>query len=266
MKNKIKKSEEYKEQEANLRTIGVITDKGRRRDTDEDSVLAVDFNFGMEEKTTHKYFLAVADGMGGHAMGEIASQKAISILAKEVFPKLFFPHDYDMVLKNAIKEANVGILNHIEKYPQCAGMGTTTIAAIVEDNDVYLANVGDSRAYLVSEEEIRRISKDQSYVQHLVDTGEITQEQARTHPEKNKILGAVGLSEKIKIDTMKLTLSNDEFLLLCCDGVVDHLTDEQIQKIILSSTSPQKACNQIVKACNMAGGFDNISLTMISPT
>jgi protein phosphatase len=144
-------------------------------------------------------------------------------------------------------------------------MGTTAVCALVKGNDVHLANVGDSRAYVISNDEIRRVTKDHSYVQALIDEGKITEEEAREHPQKNVITKAVGIMESVEPDTMKLTLDNDESLLLCCDGVIAHLPDEDIHKIICDADDPQNACQQIVDLANERGGTDNISLIILSP-
>jgi len=144
-------------------------------------------------------------------------------------------------------------------------MGTTTVCALVKGNNIHLANVGDSRAYVISDDEIRRVTKDHSYVQSLIDEGKITEEEAREHPQKNVITKAVGIMESVEPDTMKLTLDNDESLLLCCDGVIAHLTDEDIHKIICNANTPQNACKQIVDLANQRGGSDNISLIVLSP-
>ena len=143
-------------------------------------------------------------------------------------------------------------------------MGTTSVCAIVTKNEVHLANVGDSRAYRVSDDEICRVTKDHSYVQALIDEGEITEEQAREHPRKNEITRAVGIMPSIEVDTMKLTLDSDESLLLCCDGVIAHLSDDDIHKIIRDSPDPQTACQEIVDMANERGGSDNISLIILS--
>lgn len=250
--------------DANSRKIGMITDIGKVRKIDEDSILAADLSFGINSESEKFLLLAVADGMGGAAKGEEASKIALNALTKTIIPELFGALSFTELLENGIKNANQEILDYTTKYPESSGMGTTTVCAVVKGNNIHLANVGDSRAYVISNDEIRRVTKDHSYVQALIDEGQITEEEAREHPQKNVITKAVGIMESVEPDTMKLTLDTDESLLLCCDGVIAHLTDEDIHKIICNTNDPQNACQQIVDLANKRGGSDNISLIILS--
>ena len=250
--------------DANSRKIGMITDIGKVRKIDEDSILAADLSFGINSESEKFLLLAVADGMGGAAKGEEASKIALNALTKTIIPELFGALSFTELLENGIKNANQEILDYTTKNPESSGMGTTTVCAVVKGNNIHLANVGDSRAYVISNDEIRRVTKDHSYVQALIDEGQITEEEAREHPQKNVITKAVGIMESVEPDTMKLTLDTDESLLLCCDGVIAHLTDEDIHKIICNTNDPQNACQQIVDLANKRGGSDNISLIILS--
>jgi serine/threonine protein phosphatase PrpC len=250
--------------DANSRKIGMITDIGKVRKIDEDSILAADLSFGINSESEKFLLLAVADGMGGAAKGEEASKIALNALTKTIIPELFGTLSFTELLENGIKNANQEILDYTTKNPESSGMGTTTVCAVVKGNNIHLANVGDSRAYVISNDEIRRVTKDHSYVQALIDEGQITEEEAREHPQKNVITKAVGIMESVEPDTMKLTLDTDESLLLCCDGVIAHLTDEDIHKIICNTNDPQNACQQIVDLANKRGGSDNISLIILS--
>ncbi len=246
------------------RKIGMLTDVGKVRTIDEDSILAADLSFGVNSKSSKFLLLAVADGMGGHAKGEEASKIALNAIARTVIPELFSDTPFTELLEKGIQNANQDILDYTAKYPESSGMGTTSVCAVVKGNEVHLANVGDSRAYVVSDDEIRQVTKDHSYVQALVDEGKITQAEAREHPKKNIITKAVGISPSVEADKLKLTLDSDESLLLCCDGVIAHLTDEDIHKIINDSPDPQSACQKIVDTANERGGSDNISLIILS--
>jgi protein phosphatase len=250
--------------DANSRKIGMITDIGKVRKIDEDSILAADLSFGINSESEKFLLLAVADGMGGAAKGEEASKIALNTLTKTIIPELFGSLSFTELLENGIKNANQEILDYTTNNPESSGMGTTTVCAVIKGNDVHLANVGDSRAYVISKDEIRRVTKDHSYVQALIDEGQITEEEAREHPQKNVITKAVGIMESVEPDTMKLALDTDESLLLCCDGVIAHLTDEDIHKIICNTNDPQNACQQIVDLANKRGGSDNISLIILS--
>ena len=246
------------------RTIGMLTDVGKVRTIDEDSILAADLSFGVNSESSKFLLLAVADGMGGHAKGEEASKIALNAIARSVIPELFNDTPFTELLEKGIQNANQDILDYTAKYPESSGMGTTSVCAVVKGNEVHLANVGDSRAYVISDDEIRGVTKDHSYVQALVDEGKITQAEAREHPKKNIITKAVGISPSVEADKSILTLGSDESLLLCCDGVIAHLTDEDIHKIINDSPDPQSACQKIVDTANERGGSDNISLIILS--
>ena len=246
------------------RKIGMLTDVGQVRPVDEDSILAADLSFGVNSESSKFLLLAVADGMGGHAKGEEASKIALNAIARAVIPDLLNNTPFTKILEKGIQNANQDILDYTAKNPEASGMGTTSVCAVVKDNQIHLANVGDSRAYRVSDDEICRVTKDHSYVQALIDEGEITEEQAREHPRKNEINRAVGIMPSIEVDTMKLTLDSDESLLLCCDGVIAHLSDDDIHKIIRDSADPQTACQEIVDLANERGGSDNISLIILS--
>ena len=246
------------------RKIGMLTDVGQVRTVDEDSILAADLSFGVNSESSKFLLLAVADGMGGHAKGEEASKIALNAIARAVIPDLLNNTPFTKILEKGIQNANQDILDYTAKNPEASGMGTTSVCAVVKDNQIHLANVGDSRAYRVSDDEICRVTKDHSYVQALIDEGEITEEQAREHPRKNEITRAVGIMPSVEVDTMKLTLDSDESLLLCCDGVIAHLSDDDIHKIIRDSPDPQTACQEIVDMANERGGSDNISLIILS--
>jgi len=246
------------------RKIGMLTDVGQVRTVDEDSILAADLSFGVNSESSKFLLLAVADGMGGHAKGEEASKIALNAIAGAVIPDLLNNTPFTKILEKGIQNANQDILDYTAENPEASGMGTTSVCAVVKDNQIHLANVGDSRAYRVSDDEICRVTKDHSYVQALIDEGEITEEQAREHPRKNEITRAVGIMPSIEVDTMKLTLDSDESLLLCCDGVIAHLSDDDIHKIIRGSSDPQTACQEIVDMANERGGSDNISLIILS--
>jgi len=242
------------------------TDVGKVRETDEDCVSVS--SFGGAFGTVH--LLVVADGMGGHAKGEVASKIALSRIWVESFSKIAVPEllndeSLSSVLEKGINKANEDILEYTSKNPEASGMGTTSVCAIVAGNDVTLANVGDSRAYVISDTiGIRQETKDHSFVQELVDKGEITKDQARDHPDKNVITKAVGISSALKADINQLQLKNDESLLLCCDSVNAHLSDDDIKKIVQETPDPQHACKKIVDMANDRGGTDNVSLIILS--
>ena len=260
------------DQKHNTRKIGWLTDKGKVREINEDTVLVTSFG-GEFPGPIH--FLVVADGMGGHAKGEVASKRISFSTSKIVMTTLGYKFDPFLIgteppakiLKDAIQEANEDLHSWAKDNPESAGMGTTTVCAIVKGNDVTLANVGDSRAYRVGPNVpngIKQETKDHSLVQELVDKHELTEAQAREDPRKNVITRAVGTSPSLEVDTFSLSLKNDESLLLCSDGVLAHLSDDDIKKIIQETPDPNNACKKIVDMTNERGGSDNISLIILS--
>jgi PPM family protein phosphatase len=245
--------------------LGLMTDVGKKRKVDEDAILAMESIAGFESKMSQKFLLALADGMGGHEKGEIASKISVTTIAEKFCTSMLSPIDYALELANSIQEANRRILQYASEHDGAEGMGTTTVCAIVDKNEVHLGHVGDSRAYVISKEEIRRVTKDHSHVQDLIDKGEILESEAITHPKKNVITRAVGIYSEVNVDTMKLTLDEDEFLLLCCDGLIIHVDDETIKEIVVNAKDPQDACAKLVNTANEKGGSDNISVILLAP-
>ena len=249
-----------------LRRMGMLTDIGRKRKIDEDSIMAAEVSTSVNLESSTFHILVVADGMGGHAKGEEASKIALNAVSRTAISGLLDGVSFTRLLEEGIQNANSDILEQVEKNPQSQGMGTTAVCAIVKDDDVHLANIGDSRAYAISKDEIRRVTKDHSYVQMLVDEGKITEEQAQNHPKKNVILQAIGAGPTAEPDMMQLKLAGDEHLLLCCDGVMAHLSDDDIQNAVTKHADPQDACQSIVDTANERGGTDNISVVLLSPS
>ena len=247
------------------RTIGMKSDIGKTREVDEDSIRAETSECIIKSKMRKVRLLIVADGLGGHQKGEEASKIATESIFREWSKELSNGTPFNLILEQGIQNANQNILDYTSKHPEASGMGTTAVHAIVQDNDdVTLANVGDSRAYVISANEIRQETKDDSFVQELVDKGEITKDEARDHPDKNVITKAVGISSSLEADIKTVHLENDESLLLCCDGVIAHLSDDDIKKIVQETPDPQHACKKIVDMANDRGGSDNISLIILS--
>ncbi len=246
--------------------LGLLTDVGKKRQVDEDAILAVETVSGFESEINRRFLLVLADGMGGHAKGEIASRMVVDAVAKRMSAVLLSNQgDYAHEIGESIRAANANILQHTVDNPETEGMGSTVVCAVVDGTSVHLANVGDSRIYVISKEEIRRVTKDHSYVQELIDEGQISEEEARNHPKKNVITRAVGIYSELDVDTMKLTLSEDEHLLLCCDGQLIHVEDKELQETVVQSPNTQEACKRMVDMANERGGEDNISVILLSP-
>lgn len=264
MKNNtmIKHNQNKNKNETPANRIGFLSDVGKKRQIDEDSILAIECLSAFESKETRKFLLVLADGMGGHAKGELASKIAVTTVAEKMIVNTITNNNYASEIKQSILEANAKIVQYATENSNAEGMGSTIVCAVVDNNEVHLGNVGDSRAYVISEEEIRQVTKDHSHVQELIDRGEITPEEATSHPKKNVITRALGIYPEIEVDTMKLTKADDEILLLCCDGLIIHVNDEEIKDIV-TSENPQEACKKLVDLANERGGKDNISVIIL---
>ena len=249
--------------------IGFGSNVGKKRDLDEDSIIVVRNETVSESKREQVTLLIVADGMGGHNAGEVASRLATAKVAEEVVGAMFKENRRDLFekreknpLKIAIEEANNYIFNEVKEDPQYEGMGTTVTAAVILGPTVYIGHVGDSRAYIVNEEEIRQVTKDHSLVQEMVKRGEISKEEALVHPRKNIITRAVGIYQDIEVDTSTEYICGDDYLLLCCDGLTDMVRDKDIRRIVMQYDDPQRMCDELVKKANKNGGLDNISVIL----
>jgi protein phosphatase len=251
-----------------LGEIGCLSDTGRVRRLDEDSVLVVKAFSTYGENPKERVLLTVADGMGGHNKGEVASYLGVAAVAKEIVPQLLFKDEASKfvdILSASMKNANEQILKNASEHKECEGMGTTMTSAIIEGNRIFISHVGDTRAYAISEEKLAQLTKDHSYVQELVDRGEITPEQARHHPQKNVITRVVGYHEDMEVDTYEYGLGETDRILLCCDGLVSHVENQEIADIVLNSFTTSKACRDLVRVANDRGGTDNISVILTPP-
>jgi serine/threonine protein phosphatase PrpC len=227
------------------------TIRGKRRELNEDSLLAV--TIGDVD------ILAIADGLGGHAAGEIASRLATGELEESLRSNLSINNLQDSV-RAALFRANAEIYLLSHSNPCCGGLASTMVAAAVSQNDALIANVGDSRAYLVGTK-IRRITKDHSLMQQLIDKSLISEEESFDHSQKNVITMSLGRRSEIDPDFYQIELS-EEILLLCSDGLNDSLRDEQIGKIIRESASLKDACGRLLEVAEANGASDDISIVL----
>jgi len=241
---------------------------GAVRSLNEDSLLVIETSRIVQSVCHPIGIYLVADGMGGHAAGEIASMTIVNSVAENAYSELFIKHlnsdgdiDFGVWLHNAIQSANQAVYD-IRKST-ASDLGSTVVSAIIVNNKAYIASVGDSRAYKIKEGEIRQITTDHTLVERMVAVGQITSEEARSHPQRNVIYRTVGDKERIEIDTYALSLNNGDQLLLCSDGLSGMISDGQILQIIKQAPSPQSACDALIAAANDAGGFDNISVILI---
>ncbi len=206
----------------------------------------------------------VADGMGGHAAGEVASEMAVEIIAKELgsLPGLPDAAAFERV-RHSIRAANQAIFERTIAEADKRGMGTTTTVLVLEANRYLIGQVGDSRAYLFRKGQFLQITKDHSYVQEQVDAGLLTADQARTHPYSNVITRCVGANEDVVPDVYFGTLEQGDVLLLASDGLTGMLEDDQLGKIIQTDSTPELVVGRMIAEANRHGGLDNITAIVV---
>lgn len=234
-----------------------ITDVGRRRKINQD------FVYSSEEPVGNlPNLFIVADGMGGHKAGDYASKATVEIMIREIEQSTETnPHS---ILGKAIESANEVIRKTAQEKPDFEGMGTTVVAATYKENTLYVANVGDSRLYIVNSA-IRQITVDHSLVEEMVRMGGIDRENARNHPDKNIITRAVGANDTVEPDFFTVMLEAGDMILLCSDGLTNMLEDDEIlMKIARAGSVVEKTLN-LVEAANDKGGRDNISVILVKP-
>lgn len=234
-----------------------LTDPGKVRTHNEDNVIILNNN-------NNEFLLAVADGMGGHKAGEVASAIAIDHLHDE-FDKLeTFGTKENAIdwLRNIVVEINNKIFDYTSKNPDSKGMGTTLVVAIKTNDYILYGNIGDSSGYVMKNEKLHKVTKDHTLVNLLVSTGELTEEEAKYHPRKNVLMRALGANDPIEIDIFSVD-TNVKGIFLCSDGLTNMLTDEQIEKILNSNLSIEDAVVKLIRKCNSRGGTDNISIAYL---
>ena len=205
---------------------------------------------------------AVADGMGGHNAGDYASSHAVRILVDEIREDT----DYNpvKVIRHAIETANTEIIEQAQKDEKLRGMGTTMVVATIVGQYAYIANVGDSRLYVVNQE-IRQITKDHSLVEEMVRMGEMDKETARNHRDKNIITRAIGAVPEVDVDFFEINLNPEDEILMCTDGLTNMVEDADIRNIMLSQRDIAEQAERLVKTANENGGKDNITVIVIKP-
>jgi protein phosphatase len=235
-----------------------ITDVGKRRELNEDYLFTSDKPVGNLPN-----LFIVADGMGGHNAGDYASKHAVEKVVESIREDV---HEYDPenILQDAIDKANTYIYEMSKSDASLKGMGTTLVAVTLYEGFVIVANVGDSRMYVI-DDFITQITKDHSLVEEMVDMGGLDREAARTHPDKNIITRAVGVSDYVLVDFFDVQITEEETLLLCTDGLTNMLTDDNILRIVNSSDDLEEAGKGLIKEANDNGGRDNIAVVLVKP-
>ncbi len=247
--------------------VGWATDVGRMRDHNEDSALLITAAQDGDDPRRSFGLFVVADGMGGHRAGEVASSLAARVTAHYVAERCYLPsligteRDADEpapteVLIGAVRAANDAVSHHVP------GAGTTLTCALVVGLQAYIAHVGDSRAYMLNEAGLEQITNDHSLVDRLVETGQLTRDEAAVHPQKNVLYRAVGQSRALEVDTHVRSIPRGERLLLCSDGLWGMVSEADIANLIRGAPSLQEGCQNLVAAANEAGGRDNVTVIL----
>lgn len=235
-----------------------ITDIGRKRELNEDYI----YTSGQPIGVLPNLFI-VADGMGGHKAGDYASMHTVDRFV-EVIRELGEEHGVQDAINEAVTAANAYIYQRSRENSNLSGMGTTLVLASCIGNEAIVANIGDSRLYLVNDA-MTQITRDHSLVEEMVTLGGIDREMARNHPDKNIITRAVGVKEKVAADFFEVDLTKGDKLLLCSDGLTNMLRDEEIYQIIQDNKELEQAAKALVDAANENGGRDNIAVVLVEP-
>ncbi len=234
-----------------------LTDPGKVRNHNEDSVTIVK-NKGNE------ILLAVADGMGGHKGGEIASSIAITHIGKRFMDTSTVGNKEDAInfLKEIVSEANMLLYKYTEDNPDSAGMGTTLVMALLTKDFLLYGNIGDSSGYAIKNKKLHKITNDHTLVNLLVKSGELTEEEAKNHPKKNVLMRALGANITVEMDVFDVE-RDVEGIFLCSDGLTNMLDDEQIELVLESSLTIDEKIQKLINKANNRGGTDNISVAYL---
>jgi protein phosphatase len=239
--------------------VWTITDVGAVRQQNQDACR-------VETLSPERMLLTVCDGMGGARAGNVASSMAVAAFTDAALERLNDPQraqDAPALLREAVEQANRAVFQRAVTDPDCLGMGTTLVAALVEEQTCYVVNVGDSRAYGIDGQGICQITRDHSLVEDLVQRGEITHEQARTHPQKNLITRALGAAETVKADLFQRPRQPGAFLLLCSDGLSNVVTDQEILYEIIHGGEAAGCCQRLLDTALRRGAPDNVTAILL---
>lgn len=236
--------------------FAIKSDVGQRRKVNEDAA-------GYFESKNNIPLMMVCDGIGGHNAGEIASAMALMSIG-QAWEKTEF-NDIEEVyqwLIQKIPEVNEAIFTRSAQYEDLYGMGTTVVVASIIGNQLMIANVGDSRAYVLRNFQLKQLTEDQSLVNALLKSGEITPEEAENHPNKNIVTQSLGVTSSVEIDFVRMTIKNEDTLILCSDGLSDMLSLEEIRNVMNHYSDVEQQVEKAVQEANEAGGRDNITVAI----
>ncbi len=234
-----------------------LTDTGKIRSHNEDSVIIV-------KNASNEYLMAVADGMGGHSAGEIASSIAIEDLSKRFQNEFDKFEKVDAVnwLRKVVVDINEQIFEHVEAHPDSKGMGTTLVVALITEDYILFGNVGDSSGFAMKERKLHKVTYDHTLVNLLLKAGELTKEEAKGHPKKNVLMKALGANNPIDIDIFDCDLDVDA-ILLCSDGLTNMLDPLQIERVLNGEEDIEDKVIRLIRKSNNRGGSDNISIAYL---
>ncbi|WP_110929373.1 Stp1/IreP family PP2C-type Ser/Thr phosphatase [Bacillus massiliglaciei] len=234
------------------------TDKGKVRLHNED-------NGGVFMNPEGVRLAIVADGMGGHRAGDVASEMTINIM-KESFTEsrgITTATEAEEWLRNEINRVNLKLFEHSEANPECKGMGTTVVAAVCTDKFASIAHIGDSRCYIHGESGFKQLTEDHSLVNELVRSGQISKEEAENHPRKNVVLRALGTEPEVDIDVTTIIFEEGNMLLICSDGLSNKVSEQEMSQIIEDEKDLDEKAGSLISLANQYGGEDNISLVLV---
>ncbi len=234
------------------------TDPGKVRSHNEDSVAIV-------ENQNGEHLVVVADGMGGHKAGEVASSLAVNELSKRFseLSSIGTKEEAVVWLKEIIDEINIKILKYAEEHVDATGLGTTCVCSIITDDFLLFGNIGDSSGYVYKNGKLYKVTKDHTLVNILLENGELTESAAKVHPQKNVLMKALGAAEKIDMDIFDVE-RDVSGVFLCSDGLTNMLTPEQVEKILNDENLDiEEQVNKMIMKANMRGGTDNITVAYV---
>ncbi len=233
------------------------TDVGTVRESNQDA-------FFYNTLSENAFFAIVCDGMGGANAGNVASDLAVRTISdylKRSYKDGMSSKQIESILRSAIVTANSTVFEMSQKDNSLLGMGTTVVLLFVEGNTGYVLNIGDSRLYIYTSENLKQITVDHSIVQNMIDSGKITPDEAKNHPNKNIITRALGVNEEVNADMDFITLNAEDIVLLCSDGLTNYVSDEEISEILLDFD--ENTASKLIDKANLGGGGDNITAVAV---
>ncbi|WP_141431232.1 Stp1/IreP family PP2C-type Ser/Thr phosphatase [Bacillus sp. 03113] len=235
-----------------------MTDQGRIRQHNED-------NGGIFSNQYGQRLAIVADGMGGHRAGDVASEMALLNMQAlwEKADKIETAEQAEVWLMTSIQNVNKILFDHAKTHTECEGMGTTIVAVICTDHFATIANIGDSRCYLYNEDGFKQVTEDHSLVNELVRSGQITKEDAEHHPRKNVLLRALGTEQSVDMDIKTIIFEEGDLLLLCSDGLSNKVADANMVEVLKTDLLLNEKASILIKLANENGGDDNITIVII---